>query len=742
MIDLAKPALYADGITVFRDHADPARFHYLPDAPRLRRRADGSLDLDLLKYQLDSTAERVLGAGLLSFTVDLAVEEERLKRLRGRLSSGGAGAVQLTPVVVEDGACELMVMGTASEPDPAAPPPAAPAAAAGTDVGTLVAKILGAGRPSLFGDNACTFMIVLSPEGAALAEGALRGGGGLPAGVVYTLKATGIRPALRARITARWTDIYTFYENRLHGGKLLLAADIGATISTLKDQEFLSVEIDQLVPADEQPQAYQQAIDQVQRYILDELFKPTLGVSPPPEDPGGTGALATIGRAIMDIAGFFSFTYSLREVDRHELKTLTYDLHVADAERLTLSPQGTLHAAAGEDIDLTRVIRTVTPAAAAEMRFDIAPSVDLQNDDIEHIEFFLHYGSTEEHLLLDSQTPRTQQSLWYHPELGTEVGYRYEVHFGTAIPGSADIVRSAEQTTSARVIRLNPRELYQLVTVRVVPIGVPFDRYPLAIVDLKATDLATGWSTTTTLQIDATHPESIFRMRASIDRLPRIERQIRYVDTGGVTTTLAWDTVPAGVLVVPNPLPDVITLQILASARFGTAVRRLIVELREVDDPASVASFILTADRPSDTWSRAVRDGASRDYEYRVTVHTVNSEVREGQWLVGPPGKLIVGEGFARLRQVDLMLIGPSLQALGLLGVKVRFQFDDSAAGLFAEDEILVQDLRTPVHWSYPVADPSRQTYTYQLTLIRSDGTQSAQPPVTTADLLAIQSLQ
>ena len=407
---------------------------------------------------------------------------------------------------------------------------------------------------------------------------------------------------------------------------------------------------------------------EVQRYILDELFKPTLGVSPPPEDPGGTGALATIGRAIMDIAGFFAFTYSLREVDRHELKTLTYDLHVADAERLTLSPQGTLHAAAGEDVDLAQAIRTVTPAAAAEMRFDIAPAVDLQNEDIEHIEFFLDYGSTEEHLLLDAQTPRTQQSVWYRPELGTGVRYKYEVHFGTAIPGSADIVRSEQQTTSARVIRLNPRELYQLVTVRVVPIGVPFDRYPLAIVDLKATDLATGWSTTTTLQIDAKHPESIFRMRASIDRLPRIERQIRYVDTSGVTTTLDWDTVPAGVLVVPNPLPDVLTLQILASARFGTTVRRLIVELRGVDDPASVASFILTADRPSDTWSRAVRDGASRDYQYRVTVHTVNSEVREGQWLVGPPGKLIVGEsgefgGYFVIKRERLGTAGASLEA-------------------------------------------------------------------------------
>lgn len=740
MIDLAKPALYADGITVFRDHADAGRFHYLPDRPRLRRKADGTVDLELLKYRLDPALEQALGAGLLSFTVDLAVEPERLDRLRGRLGAGAAGPVQLTPVVAEDGTCELMFMGTASDPPPPATP-TQPAPASGVDVGTLVARILGSGRPSLFGDNACTFMVVLSPEGAALAEGALRGGG-LPAGVVYTLKATGIRPALRARITARWSDIYTFYENRLHGGKLLLATDIGATIDQLVQNESLTVEIDQLVPPDEQPASYQQAIDQVQRYVLDELFTPTLGVAPPPADAGGGGALATIGHAIKDLAGFFSFTYSLRSVDRHELKTFTYDLHAADAERLTLSPQGTIRAAAGDDVDLSRAIVVVEPAAATEMRFDIASSSNLQAEDIEHIEVWLQYGAARQQILLDARTPRAQPSVWYRTELGTDVHYQYEIHFGTTIPGSSDIARSDDQTTGARVIRLNPRDLYQLVTVRAVSVGVPFDRYPMAIVDLKATDLSTGWSTTATLELDAKQPEATFRMRASADRLPRIERQIRYVDASGAITTLPWDAVPAGVLVVPNPLPDVVDLQILASARFGTAVRRLIVEARPVGDPASTATFILTADHPSDTWSRAVRDEAPREYEYRVTVHTVNSEVREGQWLPGPPGKLIVGEGFARLRQVDLMLIGPSLQSLGLLGVKVRFQFEDAAANLFAENEVLVQDLRTPVHWTYPVADAARQAYTYQVTLVRADGTLSAQPPVTTSDLLAIQSLR
>lgn len=735
MIDLGRPSLHGEGVTIFGDHAQSNRFYCLADRPRVRTSSDGVPELMLLKYRLDPTLHQALGAGLLSLTVDLGVEPTLLEKLRRRLSlrDGLSGPVEIGPVMAESGSCQLVLINRSLSDQDSNTSAAAPFA--------LVERILGAATPSLYGDNAATFQAVLSPEGVGVVEGALRGGG-LPIGVVYTLQTTGLRPALRAEIAARWKDVYEFYENRLHGGKLLLATDIGPTLEDLVHAEAIQISIDELVPESERSETYQRALDQVQRYVLDEFFKPTLGQAPPPED-SDDGPLQTIGKAIKDFAGFFSLTYSLREVQRDELKTFRYHLGVARAERLTLAPQGTfgvlLGAAAADVVD--RLIIEVEPGPSPEMKFDIASSIDLAAEGIDHLELSLRYGDRDERLMLDVATPRRQVSVWYRQESGPEVTYDYEVHFGAGVEGRFDRVTSEPRTTANRVIRLNPRELYQKVVLRVVAKGVPLDRYPSVVVDLRAHDPVEGWTVTDTLELDANHLERIFETRARLNARIRFERRLRYFDTQGSEVAVEWDDAEPGVLVVGDPLPEVVDVQILGSARFGTEVRRLIVELRPNAEPEKVSTFLLTADKPSATWSWAAGSEVRRDYEYRVTVHTVRHEVREGKWLPGTPGKLLVGEGIARLRQVEMMLLGPSLQVLGVLAMKVRFAFEDPEAGLFAEEEMLVQDTSKSIRWSYPVADPARQQYTYQFTFIRKDGSTDTSDPVKTSDLLVIKTL-
>lgn len=738
MIDLGRAPFHAEGVTLFPDHAEPNRFHYLPDGPRLRVSPpegdqEGLPELSLLKYRLDPALHRELGAGLLSLTIDLGVDEERLRRLRSRLAAHAAradiaGPALLSPVAADAGSCELVLIDRSSQDT-----------GDGTTGFGLVPRILGAATPSLYGDNAATFMAVLSAEGVALAEGALRGGG-LPAGVVYTLRTTGLRPALRAEITARWRDVYDFYDNRLHGGKLLLAVDIGPTIEELVQHELLSIRVDELVPAGERAAAFDRALEQAQRYVLEELFQPSLGQAPPAEDPDDD-ALATIGRAIKDVAGFFSLTYSLRTLDRRELKTFTYQLAAARAERLTLAPQGTLRALLPEGTRADRLIVEVEPGPAAEMRFDVGTAVDLAAEGIDHLEVRLRYGDKEEDLMLDAAQPRRQVSIWHRPELGPDVSWDYEAHLLPGAGGLEGRLSSPERMAAGRVIRIDPRELYQRLAVRAVAQGLPFDRWPAVLVDLRATDPVAGWTATETLRLGADHPEAAFQVRAGLGAPVRFERRLRYLDTRGDETTVDWEEAEAGVLVVGDPLPEVVDVQILGSARFGAEVRRLILELRPRADPARVATRVLTAEQPAATWSWAAPAGADRAYEYRVTVHTAHNEVREGQWLPGPPGKLVVGEGIARLRQVQLLLVGKSPADLGLLALKVRFAFEDPESGLFAEDERLVDDARAPIRWAYPVADPARQAYSYQLTLVQGDGTLDVRPPVTTSDLLVVQPL-
>ena len=117
MIDLSRPALHAEGVTVFPDHADPALFHYLPDAPRLSLRADGTPELSLLKYQLDPSLNQALGAGMLALTVDIGVDDAVLAKLTGRLRAQFSldKAPVVSPVQADSGSCDLIVINKDSE---------------------------------------------------------------------------------------------------------------------------------------------------------------------------------------------------------------------------------------------------------------------------------------------------------------------------------------------------------------------------------------------------------------------------------------------------------------------------------------------------------------------------------------------------------------------------------------------------------------------------------------------------
>ncbi|MFC7615557.1 hypothetical protein ACFQV2_20685 [Actinokineospora soli] len=104
MLYLDAPIGPIDGLMVYRDHADPSLFYYVPERPRLAVN-DGVPEFQLLVYRRDisdnpdlSEADRQkLGGGFLAFTVDLGVTEEQLKEVRKQLAAHSGGTVKLTP---------------------------------------------------------------------------------------------------------------------------------------------------------------------------------------------------------------------------------------------------------------------------------------------------------------------------------------------------------------------------------------------------------------------------------------------------------------------------------------------------------------------------------------------------------------------------------------------------------------------------------------------------------------------
>lgn len=736
MIDLAAPVRTVSGVTVFADHADPQRYHYVPVRPRLVTNAAGHPDIKLVKYHLDAPASGATPAGMFFLSVDLDVPEDVMNEVRTKIAAAvGRSELTLTPVWPDSGTCQLILLDSGpaanGSPAPAAAPPPPPPAQTGP--ATLVAEIIGGAEPDLASAAATVFVCTLETAGVEIVETALRQGG-LPFAAVYNLQVPGLRPALRATVTADYQASYHYYENRLHGGRLLAAADIGATVQDLVQQQAIRITVDDLVPDADRDGIYQRALDQVQQYILDTLFTPTISQQPAPASNASPAV-----QLVSDLVGLFTLTYTLNTVDTSELKTLTYSLAVAQAEEITLAPQAELLALLPPGLQAGDVIVTVNPAPPDQLAIDVASLVDLAAEGIDHLVVTLSYAGADTVLTLDPASSRRTVSLWYSAAAGMETEYRYAAQLAANGPkGITGGLASAPATSIDDLIRIDPRELYQRTELRPVLQGVPFGRFPRVILDIEAHEALDGWTVTDTVTLDAAHTETALRYRGRPDGLISLRTRVRYVQADGAELTRDWQDTDSGPLVLGDPEPDMADIQVLASARFGTVISRLVVELRPHAAPGQVSTLTLDAAAPAATWSFAPGNG-DRGYDYRVTVQTMAGEVRPGDWHTGPAGPaLIVGEGFTQLRTVRVVFVGATLAAAGMLAARVRLTFSDTAANLTADDSFLVQDPVTPLTWNYPVADPAREDYTMTVTWVRADGTSHDAPPLTGSDLLQV----
>src|SRR5207248_8334164 len=153
------------------------------------------------------------------------------------------------------------------------------------------------------------------------------------------------------------------------------------------------------------------------------------------------------------------------------------------------------------------------------------------------------------------------------------------------------------------LIRIDPREVYQRAELRPVLQGVPFDRFPRVIVDVEAHEALDGWTVTDTVTLDAADAETALRYRGRPDGLISLRTRVRYIRADGEELTRDWQDTDPGPLVLGDPEPDVADVQVLASARFGTVISRLVVELRPHATPEQVTTLTFDAATTAATWS-------------------------------------------------------------------------------------------------------------------------------------------
>lgn len=283
MLLLGSKSITVDGVQVFSDHADPNQFWYLPAPVALARDPlTREADFSFLKFRPAAAAGGAKGGGFLMFTVNLQPDSRLEDRILAKVAALATGQPKLSAVSFDEGTVQCIAVNLQG----------GGGAVAANTPGQFVAveSILGACVPALFGDNASAFSLTLSQEGATLLESAFQDGMA-PIGVIYTLKFTGMRPALDVKITADYKRIFDQFSAGLSAGVYFISAGLEAGFEKLKQDGAIKIEVVNYTGESDHDQKEQWALDFFKQTLITQWFEPTLL----PGQFAGGGAMGTAG---------------------------------------------------------------------------------------------------------------------------------------------------------------------------------------------------------------------------------------------------------------------------------------------------------------------------------------------------------------------------------------------------------------------------------------------------------------
>ncbi|NIF22881.1 hypothetical protein [Candidatus Pantoea multigeneris] len=259
MLLLREKTATVDGITFFADDSDDSQFWYQPETLQLAKR-DGKPVFALIKYTGNDSSQR---GGYLNFEVNTALDESDLQRAFEKYLKTLNVEVKTprkSPVAYDKGSVSFFVL----------------------DVGNANGELISAQSPSLIGSNSAIFSAKLTPEQAVILEAAFSQSEA-PAAVAYNLTYTGITPALKVEVTAKFENIYTEFDTQF-GANIPIPVETPASfwlgfdsvIQKLQQNQSLVIKVTEGLPGDEAEKQREWALQFVKEEILKSFFTATL----------------------------------------------------------------------------------------------------------------------------------------------------------------------------------------------------------------------------------------------------------------------------------------------------------------------------------------------------------------------------------------------------------------------------------------------------------------------------------
>jgi hypothetical protein len=214
----------AGRFVLYRDHADPHKYYYVPDAPRLATKRDGTPEFAFIKYSKTDGATK---GGIIHFLVTWGFSEGELSSAESALRLKDPEARIAGPVPFKEGTFKV-VSATAGEG------------------GIFNRRIVGEGKAPIMPGQKAAVSIALTEEGASLLWESFKNPTS-DISVMFALKFAGVTPAFQAKLKVNWDKVYTQHDIKLHAEGTIkvvkLQADVRAILEELRQKGAIQLEV-------------------------------------------------------------------------------------------------------------------------------------------------------------------------------------------------------------------------------------------------------------------------------------------------------------------------------------------------------------------------------------------------------------------------------------------------------------------------------------------------------------------
>lgn len=722
-------------IQVFPDFSDKNQFYYLPNFPRIAAMEDGTPAIRLLIFRedLDTIADGDEEAvAFLSLDVDVRWDPDLIEEARGKLRTEEQldQKPRLTPIFFREGTVKLMLLDAATPEEEDGRPAAAQAT-------KFVTKIMGAGSPSLYGDNRAIFQASLTKKGAIALSAALDGV--TPIGVVYSLTFAGLQPAFNVRAKVEWSRLVDHFSEQENADFLFYESDIQKSIDKLVEDKVIEIEsTTEGIGAEAMDSDREEAMKAIRQLIFDKFFEATFKRETAVGDSTSddvVDTLTTIHQNALTLG--IGYTYRRKEVRIEELRTLNLDWTARRATERTIYPQAHMHnLLTGSSVTREQLITIVDGSEAIwkAQPFEVHTTAAWEADGIAGISVDIEYddpqtGSVRHwSAFLDKTKPKATHRDWMDRTSGNSFRYKYEVVFlDTDVPGPRPKVDSGDEwlVHEGTVLVIHPRELYDSVELEVGAMSkFPFDRWPAVQAILRYRTNDGSFEHYEDGVLKQGEGKESFSTRFRVDRGVPGTREVllRYIGASGEREDTGWMPMPQDQWVVDDPHDDKLVITAVVAGKRET-IANLIVDLEYTDEDNDIHETGRLAFSPATigdmpTWTVNRADPSKSRYRYRMTLITTEGEFLQTGWIGTDAPTLPVGEMYVRTLTVEVAVpeLGPGIQ-----GIEVELAYDDDANNLHEKESFSLGG-NGRAEWQVKLQDAGTRAYQATITWVRSDG--------------------